>query len=447
MENKVISKQVPMNLEAEIGILNCILIDDSVINIIEDNLQTSDFFDNRNRIIYSSMLDIIREANHPDIPLLSSKLEEKEKFSEIGGFEYLKQILSFGYSTSNINSYVRLVKETSLKRKTIDELNKLAQDGFDTKINVNDYLDNVEKTVFELSQYKKTTDFKTIAEVSNRVREITEEMAKAEHEVTGLSTGFDNLNKLTLGFQNGNLIILAARPSMGKSAFALNLAIQTAKSNNNGKACVAVFSLEMPAEQLVKRMYASEASIPLSNINSGKLSPTEWKQMANSAHLFNSLNLFFDDSSLVTIGDIRSKCRKLKASETGLDLVVIDYLQLISSKDSRKSKQEEVSQISRGLKLLARELNIPVIALSQLSRNVDSREDKRPILSDLRDSGSIEQDADIVSFLYREDYYTRQNSGNCDFILAKNRSGATATLKYIFEPQTQKFIDNGKEEN
>ena len=447
-ENKPIAqKQIPVNLEAEIGVINSILIDDGLVSQVMDSLVPEDFFDNRNRILYATILELFKSNVHIDINILTSKLQEKNQYNAIGGFDYLKQVLNYNYSTANLDSYILLVQNSSLKRRTIDILTKLSQIGYDTEVNVNQYLENVEKEIFELTQYRRTSEFKTIAQVSNEVLKNEDEMAKKDQEVTGLSTGFENLNKLTLGLQNGNLIILAARPSMGKSAYALNLAVNCARSNKNGKASVAVFSLEMPAEQLVKRMFAAETGISLNNINKGDFQDEQWRLFQGAARNFSTLNLFFDESSLVTVGDIRSKCRKLKSSGTGLDLVVIDYLQLISSADGgRRSKVEEVSQISRGLKLLARELDIPVIALSQLSRQVETREDKRPVMSDLRDSGSIEQDADIVAFLYRDDYYTHKQTGETQLIIAKNRSGSLATLKYIFDGQIQKFNEIGKEE-
>ncbi|MCR5786232.1 MAG: replicative DNA helicase [Acholeplasmatales bacterium] len=443
--NKVINKTVPSNLEAEIGILNSILIDPAALNVCQDTLNIEDFFDQKNRLIYQAVLDLKRENTVPDIQLVVSKLVEKNKFEDAGGYDYLNKVLTFSYSSQNIDSYITLVRNSALKRKTIDSLSKLSQQGYDLSLSSDAYLEAVEKEVFELTQYRQTSEFRTLAEVANTVYENTNKMAQDSGEVTGLDTGFDNLNKLTFGLQNGNLIILAARPAMGKSAYALNLAAQIAKKND---ASVAVFSLEMPAEQLVLRMYAADTAINVSALGRGKLTDgDQWRILQNSKRNFANTKIYFDDSGMVTIGDIRSKCRKLKASDAGLDCVIIDYLQLITSTGHVGSKNEEVSQISRGLKLLARELNIPVIALAQLSRAVESREDKRPIMSDLRDSGSIEQDADIVCFLYREEYYTHKRPGECDLIIAKNRQGSLATLKYLFDGAIQKFTDNGKEEN
>lgn len=446
--NKVVpQKQIPVNLEAEIGVINSLLIDDGLVSQVMDSLNPDDFFDHKNKVLYLTIIELFNAGIRVDINILASKLQEKNQFNEIGGFDYIKQVLNYNYTTVNLDSYVRLVADASLKRKAIDTLTKLSQDGYNTELSVNDYLETVEGSIFNLTQYRNTSEFKTIHDIASEVVKNEEEMSKQDTEVTGLSTGFENLNKLTLGLQNGNLIILAARPSMGKSAYSLNLAVNAARSNKNGKASVAVFSLEMPAEQLVRRMFAAETGISLGDINKGNLTDTQWRSFQGAAYNLSTLNLFFDESSLVTIGDIRSKCRKLKASPTGLDLVVIDYLQLITGSGGNKSKVEEVSQISRGLKLLARELDIPVIALSQLSRNVEAREDKRPIMSDLRDSGSIEQDADIVAFLYRDDYYTKKATGQCELIVAKNRSGSLATLNYIFDGKIQKFNEIGKEEN
>jgi replicative DNA helicase len=448
MENnnteRVTQKSVPMNIEAEVGILNCILIDPVLLDYSLDQVAPEDFFDPKNKGIYQAFINIKNKALVPDIQLLISNLEETNKMNEVGGLEYLNQILNYNYSTANIDSYLNLVKDSSLKRKTIDSLNDLSQQGYDPSIKVNDYLDKVEQTIFNLSQTRRTTDFRTLSQVAQEVQREADDKNNETSDITGLNTGFKNLNQLTLGLQNGNLIILAARPAMGKSAYALNLALNVARKNN---ATVAFFSLEMPAEQLVKRLFAADTSIELSSINKGRLSDTEWKSFATSARNFETTRIYFDDSSMNTIGDIRSKCRKLKSGPDGLDLIVIDYLQLISMSGKVNSQNEGISQISRGLKLLARELEIPVIALAQLSRNVEHRDDKRPIMADLRDSGSIEQDADIVAFLYREEYYTHKRPGECDLIVAKNRQGSTATLKYLFEGKFQKFTDNGEEEN
>ena len=357
------------------------------------------------------------------------------------------EILNYNYSTQNIDEYVRLVSDAALKRRTITTLKQLSQEGFDSTKDVNDYLEKVESEIFNLTQYRNTSEFINISSVCQDVLKKEEELSRNKEDVTGLNTGFENLNNITLGLQKGNLIILAARPAMGKSAYALNLVVNAARTNKGGKASVAVFSLEMGADQLVERMFAAESGITSDKIRSGQLNSEDWRSLGAAAENLKSLNIYFDQQGGTTVGEIRSKCRKLKQSEKGLDLIVIDYLQLISGGREMTSKVEEVSLISRALKLLARELEVPVVALSQLSRKVEQRDDNRPTLSDLRDSGSIEQDADIVCFLYREAYYKKNNSNKCELIIAKNRAGSLATLNYIFDGSIQKFSEIGVEEN
>jgi replicative DNA helicase len=437
-------KQIPYNLEAELGILNCILIDPQTINECKDLIQVEDFYELRNQIIYKALLDINSNGLNPDVQILVSELNKINKFQSIGGAEYINSILNYNYSTTNLDTYLNLVKDASIRRKTINVLSELSQKGYDTSSSISNYLDVVEQEVFALSQNRRTTDFRTFGSVAEIVRNNSSEASSTDKEITGLNTGFDNLNKATLGLQKGALIILAARPAMGKSAFSLNLALQVAQKNN---ATVAFFSLEMPAEQLVQRLYASQTNIELSNIIKGKLTDEEWARLENSRNTFEATKIFFDDSSSNTVGDIKSKCRKLK-EQNGLDLIVVDYLQLIQMSGKYSTINEGIGLISKGLKQLARELEVPVIALAQLSRGVEQREDKRPLQSDLRDSGSIEQDADIIAFLYREEYYTHQRPGECDLIIRKNRQGQSCTLKYLFDGKLQKFTDNGKmEEN
>ncbi len=437
---------IPSNVEAEIALLGCLFLDESLMMNVNDEIVYQDFYDNKNKELFKILQKLNSENKSIDITTVSSEILATDKLSLIGGLEYINTIANFTYSTANIDSYISLIKESSLKRQAIDALNKLAQKGYDGAINANDFINQMETEIFELSKRRKTEQFSKIGEVIKKVQENTERNFDNKDGITGLDTGFDNLNKLTLGLQKENLIILAARPAMGKSAFAMNLAVQVAENNKDGKASVAVFSLEMGADQLVERMIAADSSIHLSKLKKGNLSATDWRLFSASSGKLGRLNLFFDDSANVTVSDIRTKCRKL-ASEQGLDFIVIDYLQLIEG-DTSKSKQEEVSKISRSLKLMARELKVPVVALAQLSREVEKRDEKKPIMADLRDSGSIEQDADIVMFLYREDYYKKNSErpNEADLIIAKNRSGSAGVeLKYIFQGGYSKFTDNDKE--
>ncbi len=430
---------VSKNIEAEIACLGCIFLDDSLMRNAVDLVKVDYFYDEKNKDIYKAMQSLFHAQKSIDMTTITTELEANNKLQSVGG-EYLLQVASSSYTTSNFETYCELISQCALKRRTVEILNQHLQNGYDPKIDANQLIDGIERDVLDLSRDKKTSAFSRIADVVSKYKEIEIERASRGSRSQGLDTGFKNLNDVSLGLQPGALIILAARPAMGKSAFAMNVAVNCASLNKNGKASVAVFSLEMSSEQLVERMIASEAKINNKELQEGQIS-------GRNANLYNAacaklagLNLYFDDSAGVTISDIRSKCRKL-SSQDGLDLVVIDYLQLIKPEDSSKSTNDQVGEISRGLKLLARELKIPVIALSQLSRNVERREGNKPQMSDLRDSGNIEQDADIVMFLYREEYYKKnsERAGEADLIVAKNRSGSTGELKYQFQAQYSKF--------
>ncbi len=442
MENVI--KSIPHNIEAEIALLGSILLDEQVIVEANDELTFNDFFDLKNKTIYKAMINLYENKITIDATSLIGELKKMDAFDQIGGVNYINSIITFNYTTSNVSTYISLIVDNALKRYAIDELKKLSDSGYLQELSATDYLTTVEQKVYELSKRRKTENFTRINDVAKKVRENIELNAQKTNSITGLDTGYHALNSITLGFQKENLIILAARPAMGKSAIALNLAVNIAANNKGGKGTVAIFSLEMGSEQLVERLLAADASINLGTIKTGGLQGNEWRRLSTSTARLGELNLYFDDSSLITVADIRAKCRKLSA-EVGLDFVVIDYLQLIEGDGGNKSKQEEVSKISRSLKLMARELQIPVLALAQLSREVEKREDKKPIMADLRDSGSIEQDADIVMFLYREDYYLKEKSNRpdeADLIIAKNRSGASGkALPFIFQGGYSRFIE------
>ena len=434
--------QIPKNIEAEIALIGCVFVDENVMAQVSDELLPEDFYDSKNKLIFKTMLQLYKEKKNIDVATVVSVLQNKQLLEQCGGYDYISSIAE--YSTYNIDSYIALIAEAAIKRSTIDRLSKLSQEGYDIKLNAFEYVDRVEKEVFELSKRRRVDAFKTIAEVSKNVLANTSNNANRKNDVLGLDTGYNSLNKYTQGFQNGSLIILAARPSMGKSAFAMNLAVNVAQRNKGGEAKVAIFSLEMAAEQLVERMIACDSNIRLNQIRNGTIKGRdEWIHFNSSCAKLGSLNLFFDDSSDSTISSIRAKCRKL-ASEQGLDFVVIDYLQLIESENtgSRATQQEKISKISRSLKLMARELEVPVLALSQLSRAVEQRDKKRPMMADLRDSGSIEQDADIVMFIYRDEYYNQETGkkNGAEIIISKNRSGSTHDgLPFIFQGEFAQF--------
>lgn len=442
--------KVPCELEAEGAILGCVFLDQNVIYQIADLLDPDDFYDSRNRFIYRAMVQLSRDGRGIDPTTVIAQLQVSNLLEQCGGIAYISSLADLGYSTLNIESYVELVQNASLRRRAIETLRDLSQAGYDNGVDAFDYLEEVEKSVFELSKDRKVDSFRHISDVSRAVLEATERNANRNEDVIGLDTGYGCLNKITQGFQNGQLIILAARPAMGKSAMALNLAVNVANSNKAGNAGVAVFSLEMSAEQLVERMIAADSSIRLNQIKNGRIPKNDWIRFNSSCSKLANMNLYFDDSSDPTIAKIRAKCRKLKA-ENGLDFVVIDYLQLISpdQASAKLSQQEKITRITRSLKLMARELDIPILALSQLSRAVEQRDDKKPIMADLRDSGSIEQDADIVMFLYRDDYYNHasERKGEADLIISKNRSGSTHEgLPFMFAGEYQRFKEKKEEE-
>ena len=437
--------KIPSEIEAEKAILGGIFIEQEMLIQVLDMLTPDDFYDSKHKIIYRAMVELADQKKTVDPTTVLSYLESANQLDQAGGVIYITSLAEHVYSIDNADTYIELIQDASFRRKSIEKFNILSQAGYDTNISASDYLENVEKAIFELQQNKRTTAFKKMNEVARRVLDETTKNATKNTEIIGLDTGFIELNKITQGFQSGALIILAARPAMGKSAFALNLAYNIAALNKGGQARVAVFNLEMSDEQLVERMIAAKSQIKLKNIKSGKIQQSEWIRFNTAVNELSDLHIYFDDSSDTSIASIRSKCRKLKTDE-GLDFIVIDYLQLIASDrvSSNASEFDKVTKISRSLKLLARELEVPVVALSQLSREVEKREDKHPGMADLRSSGSIEQDADIVMFLYRDDYYNKasERKGEADLIVAKNRSGSTTDgdgIPFIFQGEYQKF--------
>ncbi len=438
------SIKVPHEEEAEAAVIGCIFMDENIIVDVQDRLIPEDFYYEKNKIIYKAMLELYNKGTKIEPITVISSLTAKGLLENVGGVEYLDAIANISYSTGSIDTYVSLIEDSSVKRNAINMLNNLVQEGYDPANDASNYLENVEKNVFELSKRRRAESLRDISDVADAVFKAADENSRRKTDLIGLDTGFKSLNRYTQGFQNGALIILAARPGAGKSAFALNLAMNIASRNKGGEANVAIFSLEMSAEQLVERIVANESSIKLGLVKSGMMNQQEWVRFNTCIEKIKNVNLYFDDSSGVTIQSIRAKCRKLK-SEGKVDFVIIDYLQLItgSENNSRASEQEVIAKISRSLKLMARELEVPVLALSQLSRDVEKREDKRPVMSDLRSSGAIEQDADIIMFLYRKDRdrsITDALTGETDLIIAKNRSGSPNDgIPFIFTGEYQSF--------
>ena len=442
-------RTLPNNLEAEESVLGACFLTKYAMQKAIESVSPEDFYDEKNQKIFKSIIELSDESTPLDLTTLTAKLQKKKELNEVGGVEYLTEIVNFVPTASNIDYYINIVQESSILRRLITTAEEIASDGYSTDETVNDILDNSEKKILDIVKNRKSTEFRTIKDVLQKTEANLEFLAENKNEITGLATGLYDFDKITTGLHPGELIIIAARPGMGKTAFALNIAANAAKIQDEG---VAVFNLEMPAEQLATRIISSLGQIDGYKLRTGRLLNEDWKRVNEAMSQLSGTNLMIDDTAGITIGEIRAKCRRLASSEQGISLIVVDYLQLISGgKNYGTNRQQEVSDISRSLKTLALELNIPIIALSQLSRSVETREDKRPIMSDLRESGSIEQDADIVAFLYRDDYYnkearTEDNNSISELIIGKHRNGSTGTIELLFKKNTSTFLSLRRED-
>ena len=441
-------RRIPNSKEAEKAVLGSALLSKKAFQKICDELSEDSFYNNANRKIFEVLLELNNSSSEVDLTILTNKLSDKKILSEVGNVEYLSEIIDSVPSASNVEYYINILKEKMVARKIIETATEIANDVYGEEDNIYSVLDNAEMKMLRIGNMRKTTEFKKIQDVAYREQANLEKLAEAGSEITGLATGFTDFDKVTAGLQPSQFIIVAARPAMGKTAFALNLATYAAM---HSKKAVAIFNLEMSAEQLANRILQSLGQIQGYKMRNGRLEHNDWKRLNEAISQLSDTNLYLDDTPGITIGEIRSKCRRLANSDVGLGLVVIDYLQLVTGPSKTiGNRQQEVSEISRNLKTMALELGVPVIALAQLSRAVESREDKRPIMSDLRESGSIEQDADIVSFLYRDDYYNKEkrrddNASITEFIIGKNRSGPTPTVDLLFRKDTSTFVNYQKE--
>ena len=442
-------RTLPNNLEAEESVLGACFLTKYAMQKAIESVSPEDFYDEKNKKIFTSIIELADESTPLDLTTLTAKLQKKNELKEVGGVEYLTEVVNFVPTASNIDYYINIVQESSILRRLITTAEEIASDGYNTDETVNEILDNSEKKILDIVKNRKSTEFRNIKDVLQKTEANLEFLAENKNEITGLATGLYDFDRVTTGLHPGELIIIAARPAMGKTAFALNIAANAAKIQDKA---VAVFNLEMPAEQLATRIISSLGQIDGYKLRTGKLLNEDWKRVNEAMSQLSGTNLMIDDTAGITIGEIRAKCRRLASSEQGLSLIVIDYLQLISGgKNYGVNRQQEVSDISRSLKTLALELNVPIIALSQLSRSVETREDKRPIMSDLRESGSIEQDADIVAFLYRDDYYnkearTEDNNSISELIIGKHRNGSTATIELLFKKNTSTFLSLRRED-
>ncbi|MEG2983921.1 MAG: replicative DNA helicase [Peptostreptococcaceae bacterium] len=433
----------PHSVESEQSILGSILLDTEAIITVTETIRPGDFYKEAHKIIYECMIKLSNKGEPIDLITLTEELKRQGHLDDVGGITYITSLSTIVPTTSNVKYYADIVKEKSVLRKLIKASNDIINLGYDGGTKIEDVLDQAEKRIFDISQEKASDDFKSINLVLMDTYDLIEKLYTNKSDVTGITTGFKDLNKKINGLQRTDLILLAARPAMGKTAFSLNL-VQNAALK--GDASVAVFSLEMSKEQLVQRMLSSQSHVELKKIKTGTLDENDWPRIIDAMSVLSNAKIHIDDTPGIKISELRSKCRKLKI-EKGLDLILIDYLQLMEGEGNNESRQQEISKISRSLKIIAKELNCPVVALSQLSRAPEQRADHRPMLSDLRESGAIEQDADIVMFLYRDEYYhpdsEKKNIG--EVLIAKNRHGETGAVELVWLGEVQKFADKARD--
>ena len=445
------NKTIPYSTEAEESLLgNILLYKDALRQCIDGDIFPDDFYLERHQIIYNIMRTMYENKEKVDTVSLSTKLKDFGVFDKIGGLEYLMQLTAATISATNTKEYISIVKNKSLARKIIKVGEEIANDAYDGTVEVAEMLENAEHKVIEVTRSQVSSDFLSGAEVfDNTIRHI-EAIQEAGSTVTGVKTNYADLDRMTAGFQKGDLIIVAARSSMGKTTFALNIAMNSAAITPGS---VAIFSIEQPSEQIAMRLLSAKSSVPFWKLNTGTLNDQDWSKLNEASQQLKNQHFFIDDSSGIKVSEIYAKSRKL-AQEHGLYMVIVDYLQLIQATGKGETREREVADISRSLKAMARELNVPVIAVSQLSRSVEQRNDKRPMLSDLRESGSIEQDADLVLMLYRDSYYNpdeheNETSEEVELSIAKHRNGPTGKIRLSYEKDIFRFygITNSKEEN
>ena len=434
-----LGKVPPQDIEAEQAVVGSMLTDQDAVVAAIETLKPEDFYREDNKIIYEAILNIYNRAEPIDIITLKSELSSMGKLDAVGGLEYIAQLPDKVPTTSNVDRYIKIVQDKSMLRNLIKTANEIISLGYDQTEDVEDVMDHAEKKIFDVMQRKNQKGYTSIKDILIESFTKLEELYNQKQHVTGVPTGFIELDKKTAGLHGSELILIAARPAMGKSAFALNIGTYAATRANIP---VAIFSLEMSKDQIGNRILCSEALVDSNNVRTGELNDEELSKLAETSGELSQAQIFVDDTPGISVMEIRAKCRKLKL-EKNIGLVIIDYLQLIQGSGKSSSREQEIAEISRSLKILAKEIDVPVIALSQLSRAVESRPDHRPMLSDLRESGSIEQDADIVMFLYRDDYYNEESEKKniAEVIIAKQRAGTTGTLQLAWLGNYTKFAN------
>ncbi|QDX91867.1 replicative DNA helicase [Brevibacillus laterosporus] len=438
MSDLYLDRVPPQNIEAEESVLGAIFLSKEALITAMELLRPEDFYKTSHQRIFNTMLVLYERGEPVDLVTVTADLQDQKVLEETGGVVYLTSLASSVPTAANIEYYAKIVEEKSLLRRLIRTATKIANDGYSREDEVGEIIADAEKYILEIAQNRNSGGFIPIRDALMETYERIEFLSQRKGDVTGIPSGYPDLDKMTAGFQRSDLIILAARPSVGKTAFALNVAQNVAARANE---TVAIFSLEMSASQLVQRMICAEGNLDASRMRSGGLEEDDWQKLTMAIGTLAKAPVYIDDTPGITVQDIRAKCRRLQ-TEKGLGLILIDYLQLIQGRGKGDNRQQEVSEISRTLKGIARELNVPIIALSQLSRSVEQRQDKRPMMSDIRESGSIEQDADIVAFLYRDDYYDKETEAKniIEIIIAKQRNGPTGTVELVFLKEFNKFV-------
>ena len=438
-EEVQLKRILPHDLVAEQSILGAMLMDKDQITKASEKITGADFYSKQYGIVFDTMVELNNDDKPVDPVTLQAALKSKDLPPEISSLEYLKDVLESVFTTVNVPRYAEIIAQASTARKLIKVSEDIANACYQGKEDIDTILEESEKNIFKITQNRSVDDYVPISRVVMNAMDRIETVYKAKGQVTGLESGFLDLDYMTAGFQKSDLVIIAARPSMGKTAFVLNLAEHMAfKKQNN----VAIFSLEMSKEQLVNRLFSLESRVDAQKIRTGKLTDADWKALIESAGDIGKSRLIIDDTPSISVAELKSKCRKYKMDH-GLDIVIIDYLQLMTGSGKSDSHQQEISEISRSLKGLARELDVPVIALSQLSRGVEGRPDKHPMLSDLRESGAIEQDADMVMFIYRDEYYNKESEkkGIAEIMIAKQRNGPIGSVELKWMPEFTKFAN------
>ena len=437
------ARKMPQNLEAEMSVLGVAFLDDKLISKIVEEVNEDMFYDDRNKKLFQAIKSLHEQSIAIDVTTVSNELDKTKNFSAVGGIEYLTEVIDSVATAANLDYYINIIKEKAIVRNLINTATDIVTEAYEEEDNVTSLLDTAEKNILDVVRSRQTSEFVPISEALRSAQEQLEYLAQNKSTISGLETGFSDLDKATSGLHEGEMIVIAARPGMGKTAFALNIATHAAMTT---KKAIAIFNLEMSKEQLVNRMLSALGGIEGKKLQNGQMMQTDWKKYNEAMSQLADTNMYIEDNAGITSSDIRAKCRRLASKPEGLGLVIIDYLQLLTLGGKRPdSRQQEVSDISRSIKTMAMELKVPVIALAQLSRNAEKRENNEPMLADLRESGSIEQDADIVMFINRKDYYKakeqlgKNDNAETDIIIAKHRKGGTGKFTVLFEPTMMNF--------